>query len=82
MLAVDPQIGFIAQRLDDIERTAVDKGWVAVGDPLLVVPELQVLATDPRMAAIEATMLDTVNRDRAMVGLQPFDSDYQVVAES
>jgi len=63
-------------------QTAVDNGFVTIGDPAIIVPELQALADDPRFAAIEAAMLNTTNRNRAMVGLPPFDSDYQIPAES
>lgn len=74
--------------VDDVDaafvhlRSAVDNGWATVGDPVVVMPELQSIADDSRFAAIEATMLETVNRDRAMVGLPPFDSDYQVATIS
>lgn len=63
-------------------QSAVDSGWATVGDPAVVVPQLEPLADDPRFAAIETTMLETVNRDRAMLGLAPFDSDYRVATIS
>ena len=34
------------------------------------------------LIAMEATMLETVNRDRGMVGLPPFDANYQIVSAS
>jgi len=42
-------------------------------------PHLAVLEGDPRLADIEATMLATLNRDRAVVGLPPMNEDFEVV---
>ena len=57
---------------------AAENGWVAGGDLAEQVPQFQVLVGDPRIDDVEATMLATMNRDRAIVGLPPFDADYQV----
>lgn len=41
-------------------------------------PQLAGLAGDPRLPEIQATMLATLNRDRAVVGLPPLNEDYEV----
>jgi TolB-like protein/tetratricopeptide (TPR) repeat protein len=60
-------------------QRAADEGFVIVGSAIEVEPALADLAGDLRLADIEAQMLATVNRDRAIVGLPPFNSDYEVV---
>jgi hypothetical protein len=57
---------------------AAENGWATRGDLIEVMPQFEVFAEDPRIEEIEAIMLGTVNRDRAMVGLPPFDANYQV----
>jgi len=57
---------------------AVDGGWVSVGEPADVEPALRALVDDPRYAAIETRMLASVNADRELLGLAPFDENYQV----
>jgi hypothetical protein len=42
-------------------------------------PALTELAGDPRLDDIEAKMLANLNRDRAVVGLPPFNADYTVM---
>lgn len=59
-------------------REAVDDGWSYVGVATEVVPELATLAGDSRMPALEEAMLANLNRERAVVGLPPFDANYQV----
>lgn len=61
---------------------AVDGGASSGGELIDVTPELAVLADDPRISEIEDKMLATMNRDRAVVGLPPFDENYQVVAQT
>jgi hypothetical protein len=52
----------------------------AFGSLAKVEPALAVLAEDDRFAALETTMRQTINRDRAVVGLPPVDENYQVMA--
>lgn len=59
-------------------RSAAEAGYVIVGDPVEVEPALAVLADDPRFAEIKAMMLATVNRDRQLLGLAPFDENYEI----
>ncbi len=61
---------------------AAERGVTVGGELVEVVPQLAVLADDPRMVDIEEQMLATMNRDRAVVGLPPFDENYQVVAQT
>lgn len=61
---------------------AANGGWTSRGDIVEVVPQLAVLADDPRLGEIEELMLATMNRDRAVVGLPPFDANYEVVAQT
>jgi hypothetical protein len=60
---------------------AANGGWSTAGDLVEVIPQFDVLADDPRLAEIQEIMLETVNRDRAVVGLPPFDADYQVMLQ-
>ena len=59
-------------------QLAVDNGWLVFGSLAEAVPALAVLADDPRFAETETRMLETFNADRAIVGLPPFNADYQV----
>lgn len=59
-------------------QAAVDGGWVNFGEPLGEIPEFENLYGDPRLAENEATMLMTMNRDRAVVGLSPLNADFEV----
>ncbi len=59
-------------------KLAVDGGWVQFGPLDEAVPALAALADDPRFAEIEAAMLKNINVNRAVVGLQPFNADFQV----
>jgi TolB-like protein/Tfp pilus assembly protein PilF len=59
-------------------QQAVDNGWNPAGKLSEVQPALVVLEGDPRLDAIETQMLATLNRDRAVVGLPPFNADYEV----
>ena len=61
--------------LDD----AVRRGWSPIGKPTEVIPQLDLLADDPRFHELELAMLANVNRDREVVGLLPVDFNYQVV---
>jgi len=60
-------------------QSAVEGGWVIVGDPVEVEPALAALENDPRFTEIEATMLARVNEYRGLLELAPFDANYQVV---
>ena len=62
----------------DYLESAVKNGWTPAGVPVEVVPEFEVLAGDPRFDAISAAMLETVNRDRAIVGLPPVNENYEI----
>ncbi|MDA0706119.1 MAG: hypothetical protein O2907_01490 [Proteobacteria bacterium] len=59
-------------------QQAVDNGWNPAGKLTEVVPALAVLDGDSRLEDIQAIMLATLNRDRAVVGLPPFNADYEV----
>jgi hypothetical protein len=59
-------------------QQAVDNGWNPAGKLSEVQPALVVLEGDPRLDAIETQMLATLNRDRAVVRLPPFNADYEV----
>ncbi len=59
-------------------EAAVDGGWVSVGEPAEVEPALRALVDDPRYAEIETRVLASVNADRQLLGLAPFDENYQV----
>lgn len=59
-------------------EAAVDGGWVAVGEPADIEPGLRALVDDPRYAELETRMLASVNEDRQLLGLAPFDENYQV----
>ena len=59
-------------------EAAVDGGWVAVGGLADVQPALRALVDDPRYAELETRMLASVNADRQLLGLAPFDENYQV----
>jgi TolB-like protein len=70
-------LGDIDTAFDYLEA-AVDSGWVAAGEPAEVVPAFAVLVGDPRYAAIKTSVLMAVNADRELLGLAPFDENYQV----
>jgi TolB-like protein len=57
---------------------AAEKGWTVNGDLAAQIPQFAVIADDPRIDDIEVIMLATMNRDRGVVGLPPFDANYQV----
>jgi TolB-like protein/Tfp pilus assembly protein PilF len=62
----------------ELLRSAAEKGWVARGELIEIVPQFEILADDPRVDEIEAIMLGIMNRDRAVVGLPPFDESYEL----
>ncbi|MDX2412254.1 MAG: hypothetical protein QNK16_08395, partial [Woeseiaceae bacterium] len=70
-------LGDTETAFDHLEA-AVDGGWVAVGEPADVEPALRALVDDLRYAELEARMLASVNEDRQLLGLAPFDENYQV----
>jgi TolB-like protein len=57
---------------------AAEGGWSSRGGLVEVIPQLAGLADDPRLTEIEAKMLATMNRDRAVVGLPPLNADFEV----
>ncbi len=59
-------------------REAVAGGWSYIGPPTEVSPALAILADDTRLIELEEAMLANVNRERAVVGLPPFDASFQV----
>ena len=71
-------LGDIDTAFDHLQ-SAVEGGWVIVGDPVEVEPALAALENDPRFTEIEATMLARVNEYRGLLDLAPFDANYQVV---
>jgi hypothetical protein len=62
-------------------QLAVDGGWLQFGPLDEAVPALAVLADDPRFAEIEAEILENINVNRAVVGLQPLNADFSVVED-
>jgi tetratricopeptide (TPR) repeat protein len=60
-------------------QKAADNGATAPAQLLEIEPALTPLAGDPRLDEIEAKMLANLNRDRAAVGLPPFNADYTVM---
>jgi TolB-like protein/Tfp pilus assembly protein PilF len=62
-------------------QSAVDGGWVRIGPLVEAAPALAVLADDPRFAEIEAAILETINANRAVVDLQPFNADFSVTED-
>jgi len=72
------QLGDIDAAFDHLQ-SAVEAGFVIVGDPVEVEPALAVLENDPRFTEIEATILARVNEYRGLLDLAPFDENYQVV---
>ena len=63
-------------------QAAVDRGWTTAGEPTIVMPQLALMADDPRFESIRSTMLATLNRDRDKVDLPPFDSYSDVLDAS
>jgi hypothetical protein len=73
-------LGDIDAAFDQL-RSAVDGGWVVVGDLVEVAPAVEPLENDPRLTEIEATMLARVNEFRGVLDLAPFDENYQVLQQ-
>jgi len=71
-------LGDIDAAFDHLQ-SAVEGGWVIVGDPVEVEPALAALENDPRFAEIEATMLARVNEYRGLLDLALFDENYHVL---
>lgn len=72
--------GDIDSAFDNLS-SAIDRGWTTAGEPTVVEPRLTLMADDPRFELARATMLVTLNRDREIVGLPPFDDYSQVIAD-
>ena len=72
--------GDIDSAFDNLS-SAIDRGWTTAGEPTVVEPRLTLMADDPRFELARATMLMTLNRDREIVGLPPFDDYSQVIAD-
>jgi hypothetical protein len=72
-------LGDAEQSLDYLQASA-DGGMSTTGALTRQDPAFKVLDGHPRFAEIEATMLATTNRDRAVVGLPPVDENYQAMA--
>ena len=72
--------GDIDSAFDNLS-SAIDRGWTTAGEPTVVEPRLTLMADDPRFELARATMLMTLNRDREIVGLPPFDDYSQVIVD-
>jgi len=72
--------GDIDSAFDNLS-SAIDRGWNTAGEPTVVEPRLTLMADDLRFDLARATMLMTLNRDREIVGLPPFDDYSQVIAD-
>lgn len=77
--AIEVALGGDIDRAFDYLRDAVERGWTTPGPPEKLVPEFSILADDPRFEEISAMVLETINRDRAIVGLPPVNENYQPV---
>jgi hypothetical protein len=77
----DAMRGDIDSAFDNL-NTAIDRGWSTPGEPTVVEPRLLAMADDPRFELARANMLLTLNRDREIVGLPPFDNYSQVIADA
>jgi TolB-like protein/Tfp pilus assembly protein PilF len=65
----------------DYLKNAVDRGAIANSDPIVNAPELAVLEDDPRYPLIRAGMLANFNANREVLGLPPYDENFQVMAD-
>jgi len=68
--------GDINGALDHLEE-AVAEGLSVGMDPEVLFPQFSVLHGDPRFDAIKTSMLDNLNYNRRILGLPPFDENYQ-----
>ena len=59
-------------------QQAASRGWTTSGVPADLVPAFAVLADDPRFQEIEVAVLNSMNRNREIVGLLPLNADYEV----
>ena len=59
-------------------QVAADGGWAPSENPRDSLFVFENMFDDPRFADVEATMLMTLNRDRAEVGMPALNVDYQV----
>ena len=59
-------------------QQAASRGWTTAGVPADVFPALAALADDPRYQELEVVMLNSMNRDREIVGLPPLNANYEV----
>ena len=66
--------GDVDAALEDL-RVAVDGGLSNYGPVVDSWPHLASLEGDPRLAELEEAMLANLNRERAVVGLEPLNSD-------
>lgn len=62
-------------------QKAVERGANARVDPIVDSPQLVVLADDPRYPLIRAGMLANFNSNREVLGLPPYDDNFQVMAD-
>lgn len=62
-------------------QIAVDRGMAYPGDPVESEPRLKLLEADPRYPALKEKMRETLNYDRAIVGLPPVDENYETIEE-
>lgn len=59
-------------------EAAVTQGLSVAMNPEVAFPEFSVLSGDPRFDKIKKTMLTNLNYNRQILGLPPFDENYQV----
>jgi hypothetical protein len=62
---------------EQLEKAA-NGGFTTTGPPAEIWPALAALQEDPRFEEFESSILATVNRARAFVGLPPVNQDYEV----
>ncbi|MDX1498819.1 MAG: hypothetical protein R3176_02915 [Woeseiaceae bacterium] len=80
-LSLAKQYALVDERDTAIQHLgkAVARGWRPAGRFEDMEPVLASLADDPRMDELRRAMLDSLNRDRLVVGLPPVNSDYEPI---
>jgi hypothetical protein len=71
--------GEVDLALDSLERSA-EQGASTNGKLIEKEPAFAALVDEPRLAALEARMRESLNRNRAIVGLPPVDGNYTLKA--
>ena len=70
---IDKSIAYLQEAVEGVALTRVD--------PIVDSPQLMVLEDDPRYPLIRAGMLANFNSNREVLGLPPYDDNFQVMAD-